>query len=446
MAFHSSFNFLLFFCLLFPIIIYPSIAKATTTSSSSSFRPKTLFLPVTKVVHSTNIKQYVIDTKQRTPLVPIKQTLDLGGQYPWLVCDRSYVSSTYKPAHCGSAACRLTKSHVCRDCKGTINTPGCNKNTCIVNTFNRIGHVSVSGELAQDIVSILAVNNSIVTTGKPVSVPKFLFVCGKTSQLKGLASGVKGIVGLGRSNLGLPSQFYSAFSLKKKFAVCLSSSTTSEGVVFFGDGPYYTLAHRDFSQALAYTPLIVHPTNSKSSEYYIGVESIKIGDKAVHLNTSLLSIAKDGSGGTRISTVEPYTVLHSAIYKAVVGEFESALRAFIGDDRFKRVAAVKPFGACYNSSYIGIDRLGPVVPRIQLVLHGQSEPWMIYGANAMVDVGENVLCLGFVDGGEIPLQPSIIIGGHQLEDNFLLFDLAINRLGFSSSLFTRQNTCADFIF
>lgn len=423
MASQSSFNFLVFFCLLFPIIISTSIAK--TSSSSSSFRPKTLYVPVTKVVHSPK-NQYVIHTKQRTPLVPIKQALDLGGEYTWSVCGRSYVSSTYKPARCGSAKCSLAKS-----------SRGCNINStlCIVNTFNRVGdHIPISGVLGQDTVSVGAFNGSI-NPGKPVSVPDFLFVCGKSPQyLQGLAGGVKGIVGLGRSKLGLPSQFASAFSLKRKFAMCLSSSTTSNGVVFFGDGPYYNLARLDLSQALVYTPLVAQ----KSSEYYVGVESIKINDKeAVHFNnnTRLLSI----------STVEPYTVLHTAIYEAVVGEFESAL---IGDERFKRVEAVKPFGSCYNSSYIGIDRLGPVVPRIEVVLRSQSVPWTIYGGNAMVNVGNQVLCLGLVDGGrEIPLhQPSLIIGGHQLENNFLQFDLAGNRLGFSSSLFARQTTCSDFIF
>ena len=40
------------------------------------------------------------------------------------------------------------------------------------------------------------------------------------------------------------------------------------------------------------------------------------------------------------------------------------------------------------------------------------------GANSMVKVKENVLCLGVVDGGLKP-RTSIVTGGHQLEDNML---------------------------
>ncbi|KAK9083980.1 hypothetical protein Scep_030451 [Stephania cephalantha] len=62
------------------------------------------------------------------------------------------------------------------------------------------------------------------------------------------------------------------------------------------------------------------------------------------------------------------------------------------------------------------------------------------GANSMVEVGEDVLSLGMVDGGEMSprFKTSIVIGGHQLEDNLLEFDLARSRLGFSS--------CANFNF
>lgn len=63
----------------------------------------------------------------------------------------------------------------------------------------------------------------------------------------------------------------------------------------------------------------------------------------------------------------------------------------------------------------------------------------------MVEVGKNVVCLGFVDGG-VETEVSIEIGGHQLEDNLLEFDLAYNRLGFSSSLLFRQTTCSNFNF
>lgn len=41
--------------------------------------------------------------------------------------------------------------------------------------------------------------------------------------------------------------------------------------------------------------------------------------------------------------------------------------------------------------------------------------------------------LGFLEGGVAP-RTSIAVGGYQIEDNLLQFDLAASRLGFSSSL------------
>jgi len=110
-----------------------------------------------------------------------------------------------------------------------------------------------------------------------------------------------------------------------------------------------------------------------------------------------------------------------------------------------RVASVAPFGACFSSKNIGSTRVGPAVPQIDLVLQRKRVYWGIFGANSMVQVSNDVVCLGFVDGGSNP-RTSIVIGGHQIEDNLLQFDLAKSRLGFSSSLLFRQTTCANFSF
>ena len=72
-----------------------------------------------------------------------------------------------------------------------------------------------------------------------------------------------------------------------------------------------------------------------------------------------------------------------------------------------------------------------------------SVNWRIHGANSMVRVSKNVMCLGFVDGGA-KARESIVLGGLQIEDNFLEFDLTTSRLGFSSSLLPRGASCSNF--
>ena len=91
-----------------------------------------------------------------------------------------------------------------------------------------------------------------------------------------------------------------------------------------------------------------------------------------------------------------------------------------------------PFETCFDLSTMRRTNTGLDVPTIGLVLQGGVE-WTIFGGNSMVLVSKNVACLGFVDGGNEP-RTAIVIGGHQLEDNLLEFDLVSSKLGFSSLL------------
>ena len=85
---------------------------------------------------------------------------------------------------------------------------------------------------------------------------------------------------------------------------------------------------------------------------------------------------------------------------------------------------------------------------IDLVMGSENVQWRIFGANSMARVeskGVDVWCLGVIDGGDNP-RTSIVIGGYQMEDNLLQFDLETNTLGFSSSLLIKETTCSNFNF
>ncbi|KAK8524969.1 hypothetical protein V6N13_015966 [Hibiscus sabdariffa] len=98
-----------------------------------------------------------------------------------------------------------------------------------------------------------------------------------------------------------------------------------------------------------------------------------------------------------------------------------------------------PFGTCFDAKSFDSSRART---RSRAAKRGDVEDiWSkLNGA-----VNNDVLCLGLVDGG---LEPTtwIVIGGHQMEDNLVQFDLAASRLGFSSSLLFRQTTCSNFNF
>ncbi|XP_004495219.1 probable aspartic proteinase GIP2 [Cicer arietinum] len=416
------------------------------TFSQQSFRPKALVLPVTKDTLTTN--QYIAQINQRTPLVPLNLVVDLGGQFLWLDCEQHYTSSTYRPARCRSAQCSLAKSTACGDCFSSPK-PGCNNNTCGLFPDNTVTHTATSGELAEDVLSVQSTNGFNPTQN--VAVSRFLFSCAPTSLLQGLASGASGMAGLGRTKIAFPSQLASAFSFDRKFAICFSSS---DGVVLFGDGPYGFLANNRSlpnvvydSESLTYTPLLINPVSTASAftqgepsaEYFIGVKKIKIDKKVVALNTSLLTINSNGFGGTKLSTVNPYTVLESSIYKAVTDAFVKASVA----RNITRTDSFEPFEFCYSFDNLSGTRLGAAVPTIELVLQNENVVWSIFGANSMVNINDDVLCLGFMNGGE-NVRTSIVIGGYQLDNNLLQFDLAASRLGFSGSVFARQTDCFRF--
>uniref|UniRef100_A0A9I9CPM8 Basic 7S globulin-like n=1 Tax=Cucumis melo TaxID=3656 RepID=A0A9I9CPM8_CUCME len=366
--------------------------------AATSFTPKSLVLPVIK--HPS--LQYIIQIHQRTPLVPVNLTVDLGGRFMWVDCDRGYVSSSYKPARCRSAQCYLAKSISCGKCYLPPH-PGCNNHTCHLPAENTVIQLSSSGEVTSDVVSVSSTNDFNPT--RALSVHNFLFVCSSTFLLEGLAGGVTGMAGFGRTRISLPSQFAAAFSFNRKFTVCLSGSTRFPGVIFSGYGPYHFLPNTDLTNSLTYTPLFINP---------LGFAGEKSSD-----------------------TVNPYTVLEPSIYNALVKTFTTEL------GNIPRVDAVAPFEVCYSSKSFGSTELGPGVASIDLILQNKKVIWRMFGANSMVLVNDEVLCLGFVDGG-VEAKTAVVIGAHQIEDNLLEFDLATSRLGFSSTLLGRNTNCANF--
>ncbi|KAK8524967.1 hypothetical protein V6N12_029818 [Hibiscus sabdariffa] len=161
--------------------------------------PKALVIPLSK---DASTLQYITQIKQRTPVVPVKLTLDVGGDSSWVDCENGYVSSSYKPVSCNSVACNLAYSPSCGSCFGGPK-PGCNNNNCNLFPTNNIKHGATIGEVAQDAVSVQSTNGK--NPGEVVSVSKFIFTCASSFLMEGLASGVKGVAGLGRTKISMSS-------------------------------------------------------------------------------------------------------------------------------------------------------------------------------------------------------------------------------------------------
>ncbi|KAK9272213.1 hypothetical protein L1049_002584 [Liquidambar formosana] len=139
-----------------------------------------------------------------------------------------------------------------------------------------------------------------------------------------------------------------------------------------------------------YTPLLLNPVGNTvitynrepSDEDFIGLTSINVNGKGVELNGTLLTIDHNGFGGTKISTVTPYTILETSIYMAFIEAFVNEFAAL----NLNVTNPKKPFSVCYQAADILTTRVGPAVPIVDLVMQSDDVFWRIFESNSMVRI------------------------------------------------------------
>ncbi|XP_026420411.1 basic 7S globulin 2-like [Papaver somniferum] len=171
-------------------------------------------------------------------------------------------------------------------------------------------------------------------------------------------------------------------------AVAVFLSSSSEGTLYFGDGAY---TNQQFRQPLAYTPLIAN--SYFPSDYFVDVKYIEIGNANVTYNKGLLSInKKNGIGGTKFSTLVPYTTMETSIYEAFTSLYIKRAKAM----GISMVSPVAPFSACFNASTIESRPDGLVVPTVVRGLRNDAYWQMTGPANSLKLVKDNVYSFLFI--------------------------------------------------
>ncbi|OWM74210.1 probable aspartic proteinase GIP2 [Punica granatum] len=412
-------------------------------SPSHAATPSPLIFPIRK---DDPTRLYYTTIMVGTPPTAVNTLLDLAGQWSWFNCDGGYNSLAYRPVACGSDTCNAAGGIGCVGCNGPAR-PGCTNDTCGVFPYNPFQNMQLAEGLGEDVLVVRATDGLKYTSR--LHVRQFPVACVSSSALEGLPNTTTGVIALSRAMTSLPSKLWSALNLSSKVALCLpSSSKLGHGDMYIGGGPYYRpfTGSKDFSKSLLVTKLLVNPVSTApissegdaSFEYFVDVRAIKVDYTPVSFNNSLLDIGSNGVGGTKISTITPYTKLHSSIYKTLMKAFAEAA----SKKKIKKTANVAPFGLCYKMKTIGSTKAGPDVPNIVLVLQSDAQ-WEIKGANSMVRVSKEVMCLGFVDAGK-EVTTSIVIGAHQMEENLLEFDVNSSTFAFSNSLLLQNTSCSHF--
>ncbi|KAK1371945.1 Basic 7S globulin [Heracleum sosnowskyi] len=427
------------------VFLVAIFSVSTAAKSKSEPEPKAFIFPLRKDLKT--LQYYTsIGISKRENNVPL--VLNLAGQNTWFSCD-AYKLPTYKPIMCGTDKCKKynIKNAGCMICFGTVpRTPGCTLGACALSSVNDYASLSGGQSLGEDFIFVVDTNGKSVGSTHKSPKPVFPFTCSDEDMLGGLSNKTKGMAGLGNGITSLHAQLSTQFKISHKFAICLPSTSESEpGHMFIGGGPYYFLPYgKDIAKELITTPLVENPLKVRGFEiahdpefsYFVNVTSISVDHKLVSFNASLLSFEKDGSQGTSLSSTTTYTILRPSIYEALVSAFTKAA-VF---RKMKRVESIAPFGACYESKSIARSQTGPVVPYVDIGLAGNTH-WRFYGANSMVSVNNDVLCLAFV--GAPFTSSSIVIGTHQMENYLLEFDLNSSKLGISTSLSFRNTTCSQ---
>ncbi|XP_074322108.1 putative aspartic proteinase GIP2 [Apium graveolens] len=440
----------IFYHLLFHLLILFLLVTNSEAQPNKQKRSSLVF-PIRK---DSRTLHYYTTLKVSTEDNHVKVVMDLSGQFTWFNCD-IYNLSTYRPIICGSKKCTSAKSEGCMlgctECKSCNfpSKPGCTNNTCSIDSYNPFTNYLSDQGLGEDTFFADSTNGLTISLNHKSPRP-FQFSCANPIQLRKLPAGTKGMTGLANYTISLHTQLSALYELPHKFALCMPSTTNKiPGQMFIGGGPYiFPPYSRDIAEELISTPLVINRQSTAplyalgepSKEYFIDVKSIAVdGKRVVDFNSSLLSINEVGDGGTKFTSIFPYTYLETSIYKALVSDFTkaAALR------KMKTVASVAPFGACFSLKSIAKSQTGPVVPLIDLMLP-DNQQWRFYGGNSMVSVNEEVLCLAFVDAGyKSNPKTSIGIGGYQLENYLIEFDLDSSNVRISPSLLLVNTTCSQ---
>ncbi|KAK1652383.1 hypothetical protein QYE76_070188 [Lolium multiflorum] len=366
--------------------------------------------------------------------------LDLAGPLLWL----ANCPSPHRTFPCDIGVCKVANWNHPPNCPYTPTTECSKGAACTAYTYNpvngRCGH--------DDATTITLVANA--TDGKnPLFPVSFRAVgsCAPGELLASLPAGAAGVAGLSRLPLSLPWQVGYRLGVPKQFALCLPGGSGSDGVAVFGGGPFQLLGSPPVELAAGILqnqlPLLRNPKINNGA-YYFQITGIAVNEHKVPTALGAFDIdSHAGTGGAVFSTVTPYTALRPDIYRPLHDAFDAA------PSGIARAPPMAPFDMCYEASTLGVTRLGYAVPNIDLMLDG-GRNWTLFGGSSLVQVNEHTVCFAIVEmEPSMPAaanSPAVIIGGFQMKEHLLMFDLEKGTFGFSGPLSGIRTGCSNFNF
>ncbi|GJN16792.1 hypothetical protein PR202_gb03813 [Eleusine coracana subsp. coracana] len=373
--------------------------------------------------------------------IPIRDNADLvidtAGPLVWSTCADDHLAASFK---CKDAACKLANAYHAPTCRRKVIIRRCKEaKRCVAYPYNPVTGRCAAARLVHTRVVV----NS--TDGRnPVGQVSIRAVqaCAPKTLLASLPAHAEGVAGLAGSGLALPAQIAASHNVPNKFMLCLPRHG-GEGVAVFGGGPFFLPEARqtDVTSTMAFTPLVVTNKKDNNPMHYISVKAIAMDQTQVPLPNYALSSSSNANAV--ICTRVPYTLLRPDVYRPVVDAFAKALAR--NDARVVPGGVSSGFELCYRSNMLMGNT--HAVPSVVLMLDG-GKNWTMGGSNSMVDVGNKTACLAMVEMKGVKAgdanAPAMLIGGFQMENNLVQFDLEKKQLGFAKLPFF--TSCSNFNF
>ncbi|KAL3504210.1 hypothetical protein ACH5RR_034051 [Cinchona calisaya] len=366
-------------------------------SSASS-----VILPVTGNVYPTGYYHATLHIGQ--PPKPYFLDIDTGSDLSWLQCDAPCTKCTpaphslYKPNR-NLVTC---KDPLCSSLHWPADHPCEAQDQCDYEVEYADSGSSL-GVLVQDLFSLRFTDGN-------VSAPRLAFGCGYNQEIPDSDPPyTDGVLGLGTGKSSILSQLHGLGLTRNVVGHCLS--VQSGGFLFFGDdlvpssGIFWTALSR----------------NSLEQHYILGPADLLFGGKAS--GVKILSIVFDSGSTYSYFSSQPYGALVSLLKKDLNGrkEVQDALDdkslpvCWKGPKPFKSVTDVKNY-------FKPLSLVFSKAKNVQFQL--EPEAYLIITKQGNV-------CLGILNGAEVGLGNSNVIGDISLQEKLVIYDNEKQRIGWA---------------
>ncbi|XP_024370145.1 aspartic proteinase nepenthesin-1 [Physcomitrium patens] len=339
--------------------------------------------------------EYVLQISLGTPPQQFSAIVDTGSDLCWVQCapcarcfeqpDPLFIplaSSSYSNASCTDSLC------------DALPRPTCSmRNTCTYSYSYGDGS-NTRGDFAFETVTL---NGS--------TLARIGFGCGHNQE--GTFAGADGLIGLGQGPLSLPSQLNSSFTHIFSYCLVDQSTTGTFSPITFGNAAENSRA--------SFTPLLQNEDNP--SYYYVGVESISVGNRRVPTPPSAFRIDANGVGGVILDSGTTITYWRLAAFIPILAELRRQISYPEADPT--------PYGLnlCYDISSVSASSL--TLPSMTVHLTNVDFEIPVSNLWVLVDNFGETVCTAMSTSDQFS-----IIGNVQQQNNLIVTDVANSRVGF----------------